>query len=495
MSSYAVPARDSTVTRALARDRIGVPPVLAFILASIAPMTVCAGVITTAYAVTGLTGIPFAFIAIAVVLALFIPGYLAMARRIRNTGAFYAFISAGLGRVAGVAAALMALAGYECFQVASYGALGVTAQSEALTYLHASWPWWVWALAFWALVAILGLAKVTITSWVLAALTGIEIIIIVIETACGLASPAGGHLVFGPLSPASWTSAGKIGVAAVIALTGFTGFEQSAVLSEEARNPRRTVPLATCTAVAAIMLLYVTSSWAMAVHAGPAHVAASAAQQGPGLLYTLSSTTIIGRAAQVMFTTSLFAAALSYHNATFRYLFSLSREGVLPERISRTGRNSVPCTASLIQSGTGLAVITAFAVFGWPPMTGLFFGGGATGGLGVMILLAITSAAVIRYYARNPASGENAWTRITLPAVSFVLLTTAVILAIWHYGTLLGTAPGNPAAWVLPAMFGVAAAAGLAWGAFLKSRRPAVYATIGLGHLATTRTTVQGAWT
>jgi hypothetical protein len=83
MSSYAVPARDSTVTRALARDRIGVPSVLAFILASIAPMTVCAGVITTAYAVTGLTGIPFAFIAIAVVLALFIPGYLAMARRIR----------------------------------------------------------------------------------------------------------------------------------------------------------------------------------------------------------------------------------------------------------------------------------------------------------------------------------------------------------------------------------------------------------------------------
>ncbi len=36
----------------------GTLAVLAFILASIAPMTVAAGVIPTAYAVTGLTGIP-----------------------------------------------------------------------------------------------------------------------------------------------------------------------------------------------------------------------------------------------------------------------------------------------------------------------------------------------------------------------------------------------------------------------------------------------------
>lgn len=94
------------------------PAVLASILASIAPMTVCAGVMPTAYAVTGLTGIPVAFIAVAVILALFCVGYVAMSRRIRNAGAD-AFVSPGLGRTTGVAAALMALVAYESFQVAT----------------------------------------------------------------------------------------------------------------------------------------------------------------------------------------------------------------------------------------------------------------------------------------------------------------------------------------------------------------------------------------
>jgi amino acid transporter len=494
MSSYTTPARESTVARALAQDRVGIPSVLAFILASIAPMTVCAGVITTAYAVTGLTGIPFAFVAVAVVLGLFCPGYIAMSRRIRNAGAFYAFVTAGLGRVPGVAAALMALVGYESFQVASYGALGVTAQGEAATYLHVTWPWWSWALIIWAIVAALGLARVEITGKVLAVLTAAEIIVVIIETVSGLARPAGGHLDFGALSPATWTSAGAAGVLAVIALTGFVGFEQSPVLGEEAKNPQRTIPVATSTAVAAIAVLYASAAWAMAVHAGRSHVAAAAASQGPGLLYSLSSSGALADTAQLMFMTSLFAAALSYHNVTWRYLFSLSREGVLPAALSRTSRNSIPRAASVTQSASGLLVIVVFAVTGWPAMSGLFFGGGATGGLGVMILLAITSLAVIRYFRRRPGT-ESTWARMTAPALSFGLLVGAVVLAIWHYGTLLGTAPGNPAAWLLPSAYGVAAIAGLTWGIVLKQRRPEVYATIGLGpHAATQPATAQGAW-
>ena len=56
------------------------PAVLAFILAGVAPLTVAAGLIPTAYAVTGLTGIPAAFLVIAVILAVFATGYTAMSR-------------------------------------------------------------------------------------------------------------------------------------------------------------------------------------------------------------------------------------------------------------------------------------------------------------------------------------------------------------------------------------------------------------------------------
>jgi len=452
-------------------------------------MTVCAGVIPTAYAVTGLTGIPFAVIAVAAVLALFTPGYVAMARKIRNSGAFYAFVSHGLGKTAGVASALMALVAYESFQVAAYGAIGPSMQAEATAHLHLNWPWWAWALIAWVLVTGLGLARVEITGCVLGVLTAAEIVIIVAETAGGLSQPAGGHVDLGALSPATLTTggAGAIGVLAVIAGLSFVGFEQSPVLSEEAKSPRRTVPAATYTALAAIGVLYASAAWAMAVHTGRSHVAAAATAQGPGLLFGLAGSPALAQGAQLLFITSLFAAALSYHNVTWRYMFALSRKGVLPAALSRTGRNSIPRAASITQSASGLAVIALFAVAGWAPMTGLFFAGGAAGGLGVMILLAVTSAAVIRYFDRNPGE-EGVWVRMTAPALSLLLLAGAVVLAIMHYGTLLGTAPGNPAAWLLPSAFGVAAAVGLCWGAFLRTRRPHVYATIGLGHHAATQT-------
>jgi hypothetical protein len=77
------------MSRALARDRFGVPAVLFFVLAGVAPLTVAAGVIPTAYQTTGLTGIPAAFIATAVILAVFAVGYVAMTRHITNGGAFY----------------------------------------------------------------------------------------------------------------------------------------------------------------------------------------------------------------------------------------------------------------------------------------------------------------------------------------------------------------------------------------------------------------------
>ena len=482
MSMHAAPARAGTVSRALARDKLGVLAVLAFILASIAPMTVAAGVIPTAYALTGLAGIPAAFLVTAVVLALFCPGYVAMSRRIRNAGAFYAFASAGLGRVTGVAAALMALVTYESFQVATYGALGPAAQAEAAAHLGMHWPWWAWALIIWAVVTALGLARVEVAGRVLAVLTAAEILIVLAETISGLASPAGGRLDLSALSPSALTAsgAGTLGVLAVIAGLAFVGFEQSPVLAEEARNARRTIPAATYTALAAIGALYAAAAWAMQAHAGPTHVAAAAAAAGPGLLYGLSSSGALAQAAQVLFMTSLFAAALSYHNVTWRYMFALSREGVLPAALSRTSRASIPRAASLIQSGSALAVIVMFAAARWPAMNGLFFGGGAMGGLGVMILLALTSAAVIRYFDFHPG-GESLWARMTAPALAALLLGTAIVLAIWHFGTLLGTGPGNPAAWLLPSAFGAAAAAGLCWGAYLRARRPAVYATIGLG--------------
>src|ERR1700691_6525841 len=127
------PGKPGAVSRALASDRLAVPAVLSFVLAGVAPLTVAAGVIPTAFATTGLTGIPAAFVVVAVILAVFAAGYVTMARHVTNAGAFYALITRGLGRPAGVAAALVALLSYSFLQVRLYGALGPAVATDART--------------------------------------------------------------------------------------------------------------------------------------------------------------------------------------------------------------------------------------------------------------------------------------------------------------------------------------------------------------------------
>jgi len=115
------------------------------------------------------------------------------------------------------------------------------------------------------------------------------------------------------------------------------------------------------------------------------------------------------QAAQWLFLTSLFAAMLAFHNCVWRYAFALGRDGVLPGILSRTGASNIPVTVSLAQSATGLAVIAGFALAGAQPMQDLFFDLGTTGGFGLLLLYALTSAAVIGFPPGTP--GGNPWKR------------------------------------------------------------------------------------
>src|SRR5262245_31220328 len=104
MSGSRSPKRLDIVAQTLARSRLGVAGLLFFALTGAAPLTVIAGGATAGWAITGVAGIPVAYLAVAVILALFAVGYVAMSRRIVNAGAFYSYVTHGLGRIPGVGA-------------------------------------------------------------------------------------------------------------------------------------------------------------------------------------------------------------------------------------------------------------------------------------------------------------------------------------------------------------------------------------------------------
>ncbi|HWG99263.1 MAG TPA: APC family permease [Pilimelia sp.] len=482
MSTRDSALRRSNLSMALARDRLGVRDIVFFNLSAAAPLTVVAGVVTTGFATTGITGIPVAFLAVAVVLALFAVGYVAMARHVANAGAFYAYVSQGLGRPLGVGAAWMALLAYNLLQVGLYGLIGVAAAPLLEQWLGVRTTWWVVALAAWALVAVLGVLRVDINGKVLAVLLGAEIALIVVFDVANLLHPADGQVSLTTLSPQNLIAPG-VGAILVLAVLGFVGFENSVVFSEESREPRRTVPRATYLSIVIIAVVYAVSAWAMTVAVGPSRVAAVSAAEGPEVMFNLASAQLGALAADIghaLLVTSIVAAMISFHNTTARYAFALGRERVLPAAFGRTARSGSPVVGSVFQSALGLAAILLYAVAGWDPLVQLFYWLGTTGGIGVLLLIAITSLAVPAYFARQP-SGESAWRRLGAPLLAAAGLLLVVALALANVAELLGVAPGSTLTWVVPGGYLALAVLGVAWGLVLRATRPDVYRRIGLG--------------
>jgi amino acid transporter len=475
--------RTSAVSAVLATSRLGIPSVVFFVMAAAAPLTVVAGGATTGYAVTGIVGIPVSYLVVAVILALFAVGYVAMSRHIVNAGAFYTYVSRGLGRPAGVSAAFVAVLAYNAMQIGLYGGFGAVLADFLGGRFGWSVPWWGCALVGWAAVGVLGVLRVDLNGRVLAVMLLLEIAVAVVFDVVMVSHPAGGVVEFATLAPSHIFAAG-IGAALVTAITGFVGFEATVVFSEETKDPKRTIARATYISVAVTGLLYGLSAWAMSVATGPDRIVAAARADGTSLIFNLVAPHV-GRTlvdvGHLLFVTSLFAALLAFHNTVARYLFALGRERVLPAALGRTSpRTGAPRAGSLTQTVLALLVLVAYAVAGLDPILHLFFWVTVTGGLGVLILMAATSAAVVGFFARD-RHGEHLWRRLLAPALATVALVTVLVVTIQQFATLLGVEATSPLRWLFPAAYAVAALFGVGWALLLRMARPRVYAVIGLG--------------
>lgn len=128
---------------ALGQGKLGTLPVAFMIIAASAPLTVLAGGTPTNYAVSQLLGVPLSFLTFGVLVGLFAVGYGRMSAHIRNSGAFYEYVSQGLGVRQGIAAAVLALVAYNLMQIGLYGIFGFSASAVIASLTGISLPWWV----------------------------------------------------------------------------------------------------------------------------------------------------------------------------------------------------------------------------------------------------------------------------------------------------------------------------------------------------------------
>ena len=486
MTQLQSPGVEQSAKRKLSGS-LGAIAIVFMVVAAASPLTVIGGAAPLGILLGNGVGFPALYAVSAVILLLFAVGLAAMSRHIPRPGAFFTYVGYGLGRSTGLAAAWIAMLTYTTIQVSVYGYIGYILSYTLQAYTGVALPWWLFSLLVIGLVGTLGYRHIDLSSRVLGVLLIAEVGIVAVLVAVVVFTGGGPEgLSLATFEPANVVS-GSPGVGLMFAIAAFIGFEATAIFRDEARDPDKTIPRATYLAVIGIGVFYTVAAWGLVMAWGPSDVVAEAAAD-PGSLILRTMATYLGSAGEivtnVLLITSMFACVLSFHNVVTRYQHSMASAGVLPERLGAVHhRHLSPHASSIVQTITAAVLIAVFALFQLDPVLAVFtwFAGVAT--LAIAILMALTSVAVIVYFARH-RKDTRIWNTIIAPGLGFVGLILSAVLIVAYFPIMVGDADaeGNPVfgglSWFLLALVVVFPLLGYLQAAWIRSRHPAAYAKL-----------------
>lgn len=461
------------------QGKIGVLELMLTVLAFSAPLTVVA-----AFAVFVLTynsSAPIAFAVAIVLLLLFSVGYTTMTRYLPNPGAFYAYITAGLGRHLGLGSSFLAMFGYVAMAVGTVAFFGTIATSlVSETFYGPSIPWYVYSLLCVAVVGFLGYFRIDLSVKVLSVVMGLEILIVVIFNAAVFINggPEGRSLE--PFSVGGFAS-GEIGLAVLFAATCFLGFEATAIFREETKNPDKTVPRATYGAVLFIGIFYLLSIWLLIVAYGPSQAQNVAIEDYSGM-FPNAVTLYVGAWAtdvvRVLLCSSIFACLLSVQNILSRYTYSLGVDRVLPGALGRVHpKHGSPYLSSVTVSCVLVMVLGGLALAGSDPLV-LYASLAGTGGFAVLVLMFLTGvSALVFFRKRTDITERRVFHMFIAPLLSAISMATVLYLAMTHFTSMTGGSMTQ--AILLQVAVWTTFAIGVVMAAVYRIRRPETYARIG----------------
>ncbi|MCW2515418.1 MAG: Putrescine importer PuuP [Mycobacterium sp.] len=421
--------------------KLGPGAIVFMVVAAAAPLTVIAGTVPIGIAAGNGAAFPASYVVCTVVLLFFAVGFTAMAKHVAGAGAFYTYITQGLGRHTGLGAAFLALLSYTAVQGGVYGYLGAAVNDLVTTHGGPEIPWYLWAIVVMAVVAVLGYRHIELSGKVLGVLLLCEVGIVLVIDAAVIAR-GGGDSGFSTaaLSPSQFFT-GAPGIALIFALAGYIGFEATAVFRDEARDPARTIPRATYMALILIGGFYALSSWAMVSAWGDEGAVALATDNPEGMITETAKKyvgAVAGDLVQILLISSLFAALLAFHNVLSRYIFSLGNSSALPARCGRAHvKHSSPYIASVVQTVSALVLVVASALAGLDPVTEVFAWFVGLSSVGIIALMTLTSVAVLVYFRRTTVD-RRSWNTMVAPALGLIGLAVLLVMTIAKLPLLVG---------------------------------------------------------
>ncbi|MFJ4210192.1 APC family permease [Paenarthrobacter sp. NPDC089675] len=457
---------------------MGVGELVMNVLAFSSPLTTVAGTLPVMLLFSGHTA-PGIYLLVTLMLLIFSVGFVKMSRSVEAPGGFYSFVTAGLGKPAGLGGALLALVGYVFIGFFAPSLFALTLQGFVVNTLGGpDIPWYWYGLGIIAVTTLLAYNRIDLSAKVLTVVMLLESTVVIIFDVAAFAS---GDVSQGVGFSMPWITDAGLGLALLFAVGNFFGFEATVIYRDEVKNPDRTIPRATYLAVVGIGLFYAVAAWAYTAFLGADNVQEEAKANTVNL-FNDGATVLVGKIfadiGVVLLITSILASMLSIQNIAARYSFSLAADGALPKALGRVHPRHKSPYVSAMAVGILWAVATVvFTVLGVAPEA-LYPIASGSGTFSVLLLMFITSFAVLVYFVRRRNfAPESVWKTIVAPIVSVVFLGLITYLAIANYPELIGGSTVMTAIFMtftFALFFG-----GIVYAYFLRSKRPDVYARLG----------------
>ncbi|OBC14544.1 amino acid permease [Mycobacterium sp. 852013-50091_SCH5140682] len=482
----------------LKRNAVGTIGVIFMAVATAAPITAMVGNVPIAVGAGNGSHAPAGYIVATVVLGLFAVGYATMAKHITTTGAFYGYISHGLGRIVGMASGGLITMAYVVFEPSLIGIFSFFFQNLMQSQLGIHIHWIIPALLMLTANAILTYFDVNLTAKVLGVFLVTEIVMLALGAVAVLVHGGGpdGFAVSetlnpaGAFTPAAGIAGASAGLGLFFAFWSWVGFESTAMYGEESRDPKRIIPRATMLSVLGVGVFYVFVSWMAIAGTGPqksvelAQSADTASEIFFGPVrgyYGEWAITVFN----ILLVTGSFACGMAFHNCASRYLYAMGREGLskgLQKTLGATHpKHGSPHIASFVQTGIALVIILAFLAAGMDPYVHMYSLLAILGTMAILIVQSLCAFSVISYFhlRKNHPVSKHWFKTLVAPGLGGIGMLYVVWLLWEHKDAAAGTASGTLlfklTPWIVVGLF----VFGAVLATYFKLRDPRRYELIG----------------
>lgn len=415
-SSEAIPDRGAGGRRVaverLDRGSLSTTEVIAATLANIAPALGFYFSFTLIVGEGGL-GSPLVIIAAAVAIGLVGNSVAQFAKHRPSTGSFVTFIGAGFGPYAAIVTSVFLTIGYAIGFGAIVGISGGWSHVVIQKYLSIDVPWQLLtAILTLGALALMTLGANISTKWAAISFGAEMLLLLVVSVA--LLIEHSSDISLKPFSPGSITSLSGFGLAFPLAVYLFVGWENSAAMAEEAKDPRRAVGLAVFSSTAIMGVTYVLLTFATLVAFGQ-NVKGATSDSVPFVSAADSVLGVFAVLAYLAGVTSILGCLIGAANAQARIIFNSAREGMLPSWLGAVH----PTRRTPAHSLTAYCLVTLAIVyaFGWNTDPFVFFGEIATLGTIPLAFVYLATNLALVAFAKRHLPRANPLTHYVLPVL------------------------------------------------------------------------------